>query len=177
MKRIIYALICPFTGDIHYIGKSIRNMTRPMQYIKKSHSNKIEKWVSDLKCLGQKPDIKILERVSLEDDLDERESYWLQKYLSKGEFLFNINKVSPILVNSKLEKFLQDLDLGDISDISFFIKERRKLVGLKQSDFADKAGVSLTVIRKIEQGKININLVGLLQVLSMFGCRLGVVKY
>lgn len=34
-----------------------------------------------------------------------------------------------------------------------FVKERRKAAGLTQEEFADRAGVALTVIRKIEQGK------------------------
>ena len=45
-----------------------------------------------------------------------------------------------------------------------------------QSEFSLKAGVALTVIRKIEQGKTNINLDSLLQVLRMFGCTLDVIK-
>ncbi|TXD79929.1 helix-turn-helix transcriptional regulator [Algoriphagus ratkowskyi] len=42
-------------------------------------------------------------------------------------------------------------------------------MGLTQEEFADKAGVALTVIRKIEQGKENLNLSKVNQVLSMFG--------
>jgi predicted transcriptional regulator len=40
---------------------------------------------------------------------------------------------------------------------------------MTQEEFADKAGVALTVIRKIEQGKENLNLLKVNQVLSMFG--------
>jgi transcriptional regulator with XRE-family HTH domain len=34
-----------------------------------------------------------------------------------------------------------------------FVKERRKAVKLTQEEFAERAGVALTVVRKIEQGK------------------------
>lgn len=34
-----------------------------------------------------------------------------------------------------------------------FVKRRRKEVNLTQEEFADRAGVALTVLRKIEQGK------------------------
>ena len=49
-----------------------------------------------------------------------------------------------------------------------FVKGRRKEVNLTQEEFADRAGVALTVIRKIEQGKTNLNLEKVNQVLKMF---------
>ena len=53
--------------------------------------------------------------------------------------------------------------------LSEFVKERRKSANLTQVEFADIAGVALTVVRKIEQGKTNLNLDKVNQVLSMFG--------
>jgi len=50
-----------------------------------------------------------------------------------------------------------------------FVKERRKEVNLTQEEFAERAGVALTVVRKIEQGKTNMNMEKLNLVLSMFG--------
>lgn len=50
-----------------------------------------------------------------------------------------------------------------------FVKEKRKAEKLTQEQFADRAGVALTVIRKIEQGKENLNLTRINQVLKMFG--------
>ena len=50
-----------------------------------------------------------------------------------------------------------------------FIKEKRKEEKLTQEEFADRAGVALTVIRKIEQGKENLNVSSINQVLKMFG--------
>jgi len=45
-------------------------------------------------------------------------------------------------------------------------------VNLTQEEFADRAGVALTVVRKIEQGKENLNLAKVNQVLRMFGSKL-----
>ncbi len=56
-----------------------------------------------------------------------------------------------------------------VNQIAEFVKTRRKQLGLKQEEFAEKAGVALTVIRKIEQGKENLNLSKVNQVLRMFG--------
>lgn len=50
-----------------------------------------------------------------------------------------------------------------------FVKEKRKEAGLTQQEFAEKAGVALTVIRKIEQGKSDLQLEKVNQVLKMFG--------
>lgn len=53
-----------------------------------------------------------------------------------------------------------------------FVKKRRKKLNLTQVEFAEKAGVGLTVIRKIEQGKDNLSLAKVNQVLIMFGHKL-----
>jgi y4mF family transcriptional regulator len=57
-----------------------------------------------------------------------------------------------------------------------FVKRKRKEARLTQEDFALKAGVALTVIRKIEQGKGNLNLEKANQVLKMFGHELAPVN-
>jgi len=57
-----------------------------------------------------------------------------------------------------------------------FVKQRRKEVNLTQEEFADRAGVALTVVRKIEQGKSNLNLDKVNQVLAMFGHELAPVN-
>lgn len=57
-----------------------------------------------------------------------------------------------------------------------FVKERRKEVKLTQEEFADRTGVALTVLRKIEQGKTNLNMDKVNLVLQMFGHELAPVK-
>jgi y4mF family transcriptional regulator len=60
--------------------------------------------------------------------------------------------------------------------LSEFVKEKRKEANLSQEEFAERAGVALTVIRKIEQGKCNLNLEKVNQVLKMFGHELAPVS-
>ena len=60
--------------------------------------------------------------------------------------------------------------------LSKFVKERRKEVNFTQEEFAERAGVALTVIRKIEQGKTNMNLDKVNLVLRMFGHELAPVN-
>jgi y4mF family transcriptional regulator len=57
-----------------------------------------------------------------------------------------------------------------------FVKERRKKVNLTQEEFAEKTGVALTVIRKIEQGKTNLSMDKVNLVLKMFGHELSPVN-
>jgi y4mF family transcriptional regulator len=57
-----------------------------------------------------------------------------------------------------------------------FVKERRKEVQLTQEEFAERAGVALTVIRKIEQGKTKLNMEKVNIVLNMFGHELAPVN-
>ena len=62
-----------------------------------------------------------------------------------------------------------------MEQLAMFIKKRRKEVNLTQEEFAKRAGVALTVIRKIEQGKTNLNLDKVNRVLLMFGHEVGPV--
>jgi y4mF family transcriptional regulator len=57
-----------------------------------------------------------------------------------------------------------------------FVKKRRKEVHLTQEEFAERAGVALTVIRKIEQGKTTLNMEKVNIVLNMFGHELAPVN-
>jgi y4mF family transcriptional regulator len=56
-----------------------------------------------------------------------------------------------------------------MNSLSKLVKDKRKEANLTQEEFAERAGVALTVVRKIEQGKENLNLGKVNQVLKMFG--------
>ena len=53
--------------------------------------------------------------------------------------------------------------------IAEFVKERRKKLGMTQVVLADRAGVGLRFLRELEQGKTNLRLDKVNQVLKMFG--------
>lgn len=63
-----------------------------------------------------------------------------------------------------------------MENLAEFVKIRRKEVNLTQEEFADRAGVALTVVRKIEQGKTNLNMDKVNLVLSMFGHELAPIN-
>lgn len=56
-----------------------------------------------------------------------------------------------------------------MKNLAQFLKEKRKEHNFTQEEFAERAGVALTVVRKIEQGKENLNLKKVNHVLNMFG--------
>lgn len=175
-QRLIYSLRCPFTNEIHYIGKSTQGMIRPLSHLSNSHSQKVKEWVDNLKEIGHSPAVKVIEYVSLDDDIDDRERYWIQREINKGSILLNSCLVTPLLIESKLDELLGDGENMESFKIGNFIKERRKRLKLTQEEFAERAGVALTVIRKLEQGKTNLNIDSLLQVLKMFGCTIDVAR-
>ena len=63
-----------------------------------------------------------------------------------------------------------------MKSLSEFVRDKRKEVNLTQEEFAERADVTLTVVRKIEQGKENLNLKKFNQVLQMFGHMLAPVS-
>lgn len=63
-----------------------------------------------------------------------------------------------------------------MKQLAEFVKERRKEVNLTQEEFAERTGVALTVLRKIEQGKKNLNMDKVNLVLRMFGHELAPVN-
>jgi y4mF family transcriptional regulator len=63
-----------------------------------------------------------------------------------------------------------------MNKLAEFVKERRKEVNLTQEEFAERTGVALTVIRKIEQGYTNLNMDKVNLVLKMFGHELAPVN-
>jgi y4mF family transcriptional regulator len=63
-----------------------------------------------------------------------------------------------------------------MKSLAKFVKERRKEVKLTQEEFAERTGVALTVIRKIEQGKTNLDMDKVNLVLKMFGHELAPVN-
>lgn len=63
-----------------------------------------------------------------------------------------------------------------MKQLAEFVKDRRKEANMTQEEFAERAGVALTVLRKIEQGKTNLNMYNVNLVLRMFGHELAPVN-
>jgi len=60
-----------------------------------------------------------------------------------------------------------------MSNISAFVRQKRKEQGLTQQDLAEKAGVGLRFIRDLEQGKRTLRMDKTNDVLKLFDHQLG----
>ena len=61
-------------------------------------------------------------------------------------------------------------------DLSQFVKYKRKLLQITQSELAEKAGVGLRFVRELEQGKETLRMDKVNQVLGLFGSNLAPVQ-
>ena len=61
-----------------------------------------------------------------------------------------------------------------MKDISEFVKQNRKALGLTQEEFAMRAGVGLRFVRELEQGRNTLRLDKVNQALAVFGAQVTV---
>jgi y4mF family transcriptional regulator len=61
-------------------------------------------------------------------------------------------------------------------ELSEFVRNRRKSLGLTQPELAEKAGTGLRFVRDLEQGKKTLRMDKVNQVLGLFGYELGPVR-
>jgi len=174
--NLIYALYCPIRNKPVYVGMSSVGMKRPFEHIKEqSHSIKVNEWINNLKLDGLSPILVILEYSDDGTILNEKETFWVNKFISEGNVLLNQNKIKPVIFDV-LEYSNDKIDNG-IEDISVFIKVRRKQCKLTQKELSLKAGVGLRLIRDLEQNtKNNFNTASILKILRLFGKKLSVVS-
>lgn len=59
-----------------------------------------------------------------------------------------------------------------MTQLSRFIKDKRKEYGLTQVDLSQKSGVGLRFVRELEQGKETLRLDKINQVLALFGAEM-----
>lgn len=172
--NIIYVLNCPITKNPVYVGKSTQGVDRPFQHIQeKSHSDKVNRWVKYLKEKGREPQLYLVENDVDDKLLDAKETFWINYYLSKGIQLLNQKGIDPILL---LNHKTDDID-DPLSDIRFFIINKRKKMKLTQLELSKKCGIGLRTIREIEQGKkTNFQTGPLFRLLNFLGpVKIGIV--
>jgi len=180
-KNIIYGLACPYTKEIHYVGKSTQGLIRPLQHMRKSHSDKINEWVTELKKLGNKPELKILEYDLDTDELDSKETEWIIKLHNEGNILLNNDKIPSAMVLPEQYENKEYVMMGDNSSVyeqlKEYIKQKRKKLGLTQPEYARRSGIGLRFLREVEQGsKKTFQLSKIEDALKLIGFKLAVVK-
>ena len=173
MNNIIYGLYCPITKSLVYIGKSTKGLDRPFEHIEeRSHSKKVNEWVSYLKSEALSPTVVVLEYTDNPSILDVKEKFWVQLKINEGCILLNQQLISPLFFKTNQYSIESK---NPLIGVSTYIKIKRKQLKLTQKDLAIKAGVGLRFIRELEQGnKTNFNTDGVLKILRLFGGKLTV---
>jgi len=159
MINYIYAL-SDNKLNVVYVGMSqTKDLGRPYQH-KMSHNEELRKWYNSL---GYEPIVQILEKDIL--DVRAAETRWIKHFEELGYDLFN-----KVVNGTNFNLSQESVSLGS------YLKERRRLSGLTQEQLADRLGLALTVVRKIEQGKTNFVFEGLIQYSKAFGMEIIVTK-
>jgi hypothetical protein len=172
VKFLIYGLYCPFTGNIHYVGKTSVGMIRPLSHITNSHSEKINLWVSQLKFLNYKPVVKIIEECS-KDNLDERELYWINKEIESGAYLLNSshNDAERILIQKEYK-----FEYEDIVKMGALIREERRNQKMTTVILSLLAKIDRSTLVRIENGNRQVTLKNIKKVLSVLGLKISIIK-
>lgn len=179
-KFIVYGLFCPFTDNLHYIGKSSSYMTRPQQHLTKSHSDKINEWVTHLKMYGYSPIIKIFADCDDENQLQELEKQYISNAIKDGCFLLNEQQNSTTHIMRQRKPPLNDNYIIDvntsISDLGKYLKIIRIYSDLTQQQLSEKCGVSLGTIKNLSQGNNTIGIDKLCKILDVLDFEISIQK-
>ncbi len=88
----VYALVDPRDDVTRYVGITVDPPTRLRDHIGGVSANDAkDRWVAELKRLGLKPVMRILEEDVSSELVAERERYWMWTFLDAGHPLTNIH--------------------------------------------------------------------------------------
>lgn len=92
----IYKLICPTSGEVRYVGKTVQSLTKRLykhQYERSRNPSKKNSWLIGLEKLGLLFDVKIelVEECGI-DKLNEREIFWIKFFKDSGCKLTNMTE-------------------------------------------------------------------------------------
>lgn len=88
----IYALICPSTKQIKYIGLSTVGFNRMITHYKCGSGTKVKSWIKSLRNKKQIFEVKYLEYFDSDGPhIDEAEMKWIKYYKNEGLELLNLD--------------------------------------------------------------------------------------
>ena len=155
MKNIVYGLKDPRNDVYCYIGKSTVGEKRALSHLTKSHSKKVQEWVSELEGGFLYPKVEIIEEVEDLNDLAGRELYWIDYYHSINPNLLNIQLVNSNLVDLRDDEDEQKFNLlcHSIVNMHEVLKNERMYRKITQQELSDIMGVSRSTLSLLENGE------------------------
>lgn len=90
---LIYALCDPDTGEIRYIGKSKNSMKRFKEHlsdISLRDNHRKNNWIKSLMKRGKIPNVKIIQKIDRDNQLNQAEIYWIKYFKKHGYNLTNM---------------------------------------------------------------------------------------
>lgn len=91
MTVYIYVLVDPRDNRVRYVGKSINPKARLQNHLSKNSGNELkDAWLHELKSLGLKPEMKIIDKCK-SYDWQSHEIYWIKEYRRKEKDLTNLS--------------------------------------------------------------------------------------
>lgn len=89
----IYALHDPRDGSLRYIGKTVNLKRRFYGHANERAPSHKNHWIAQLKSLGLKPELRVLEVIENSDDRDwqEKEREWINRSRAAGHNLTNLD--------------------------------------------------------------------------------------
>lgn len=143
MNSCIYALCCPNSGEVRYVGKTCSPKIRLQSHLANafngSHKNKeLANWITGLHKEGFKPVFTVLENCDSNGQLRKSESSWIRKFKNSGR-LFNISQMD------------QTADLSDVGVLKRIVKEKK----IRYKNLSAKIGVSRSAVSNFLNGRIH----------------------
>jgi len=92
IMNYIYALKDPRDNEVKYIGKTSSPRRRLTEHLSQSSLNKypqtkVKEWIKEVKALGLKPIMSVLE--SVESNWQSQEKFWINQFRENGARLLN----------------------------------------------------------------------------------------
>lgn len=151
MTAYIYALCCPDTGDVRYVGMTVNPERRLIDHLAYKGNSLKARWVQDLLLVGKQPEMKILQTCA-QEEAAERERVWIDQFRSNGALLTN-----TLGISENVEAMLERRWQTPSKDMASFRSHLRQLMlnksakigkPLSQKTVADTAGVSLATVQR-----------------------------
>lgn len=159
MINIIYGLRDPRNDVYYYIGKSTVGNSRPLSHLRKSHSDKVNAWVEEVRKNGFEPLVDIIEEVEDINALSDREKHWIKHYFEINPILLN-EQLKPRNINTNELSIEEKKDLELVKNVLprlwVLLRKERKRRKISQENMAEETGISLGTLKNLEQNNIQV---------------------